>query len=711
MYQIINIVLFTAVTGSLKMNTSSSFEISLETLDKSFGEFDVSSESDEQNKCNSKNPVRKAINKLVEVQVKNRMSFNSIHKIIPILNSTPGAAIEIPNYSEFIRSSVSKLFAPVFYANCSKCNELNECPGFCHKCNAALNKNANNTLIYFPIEPQIKQALIKNFDDINKCLDRKQFDDIYEDANDGAIQKTAMEKHLNRKILSLTLNIDGGVVSEKSTRSIWPVQLYQNYMPPRVRFLPENIIVVGLFYGENKPNAFDLLFPLLRDLRNFLQNGIQIMYNGKQYDYLPMLLYSCCDLPARAHLQNFKYSTGFNACPICVHPGHPNKEDRIRVRYAKEIVPSSLRTHSETITHAHKISHGVKGLSCLMAVPEFDIIHSFSTDYMHGSALGVFKRLLSIILGKHAVDTSFKPITKQNQFELNRRIISLKPYSRITYKPRSLADQSTFRAIEYKYSMFFYLRYSLRNLIDHKYVAHFELFSAAVYILCKEKITEAEIKSAEKMLSEFCDLFETYYGISAVTLNVHLLRHYGIIVRQTGPLWCHSLFGFETNMGVLSSYVSGGSRVIEQIAEKYIISKGFDAETSRNQTRKFVFDKNITKKYDQILHQHDGKCKSVTVGKTVFKSLESKSTKSIDYFLEMTDNNIGTALFYVIKNNEVYVLLNVYNIQKRNFHLAEVSRTEKTVLYPFDAINEKLIYLIFGTIEVVSKEPNKNEKS
>lgn len=94
------------------------------------------------------------------------------------------------------------------------------------------------------------------------------------------------------------------------------------------------------------------------------------------------------------------------------------------------------------------------------------------------------------------------------------------------------------------------------------------------------------------MLIQFCDLYEQYYGLSAVTMNLHLLRHYAFAVRNTGPLWSSSLFGFETNMGVLKKYYSGGRFVLNQIAEKYVISKS-------------VYKNNIIDNQPQFNHADD----------------------------------------------------------------------------------------------------------
>lgn len=300
---------------------------------------------------------------------------------------------------------------------------------------------------------------------------------------------------------------------------------------------------------------------------------------------------------------------------------------------------------------------------------------------------------------------------------LNLRLLRLKPYSQITYKPRSLEHQGLFRAIEYKYLLFFYLRYALNGLLPKNLIDHFESLSASIYILCKEKITKSELESASQMLCNFCDLFEKYYGIANVTLNFHLLRHYGQTVRDTGPLWSHCMFGFESNMGVLGKHALGSANIIEQIANKYLIGKNLAVHKPLDKTPKFVNNLHSISEYDDIIKEKgfmiNGKIvkgTQISVAKNVYKSLASKPTKSIDYFVEMKDGQIGCALFYIDTLNGMQVLLRTYEVQNKRYHLSEISSKNTVCLYPFDFIKEKLLYLTFGSIEIVSKERNKFEK-
>lgn len=80
------------------------------------------------------------------------------------------------------------------------------------------------------------------------------------------------------------------------------------------------------------------------------------------------------------------------------------------------------------------------------------------------------------------------------------------------------------------------------------------------------------------MLTEFSDGFEEIYGKGAITMNIHLLRHYADMIKISGPLWANSLFAFESNIGEIKKYVTGNTDVLVQISQKYAISKTFDIE-------------------------------------------------------------------------------------------------------------------------------------
>lgn len=708
---------------------SSLSEASSEILNVTFAEYDISeNESSVVDPtrfaieiAEIEHPVKKVVNEIVALGTRTQISINTVSQLAPKINELPGMLIEIPKTRKAQEKFLDKVIKPRYYANCDKCGELNECLTKCTKCSRLVEKKLDKYFTYLPIIDQIKQTLIRYFDVILAFLNRPPTDG-FSDTSDGLVHKEITSQYANELFLSLTVNIDGGKIVEKSSASLWPVQIYQNYLPPSLRFLPENILVVAFYYGRGHPNTFDLMFPLLNDLRAVNENGIQLMYNGIQHDFKLFVVACTCDLLARAMIQNFKNPTGISACSVCIHTGHRNEErasNSIRIctryRYGKEINISALRTHNDTIRHAQNKDHGVKGLSCLMTLAGFDIIKGVATDYMHGSLLGVTKRIIHIMLGLLKVSTSFKPLSKKNQDTLNKRLKALKPYSSIKYKPRSFEELASFRAIEYKNYLFFYMKNSLSGLLEQKYIDHFELLSAAIYLLNKKTVLGCEIELADELLNSFCDLCEKYYGLASITMNIHLLRHYAFVVRNNGPLWCHSLFGFETNMGVLKKYYNGGRFVVDTITDKYVIARSIKTEEKMKKEPTVRVHLNAYDEFDHILTESGlknyEKFAEVSIAHCIYKSIASTPSKvSIDYFFQMKSGQIGAAMFFLEEDSKIYVLIRLYDQVSRKYHMVEVKSTENYLIFPFESIQAKVIYLKFPFCEVVSTEPNFYEK-
>ena len=80
------------------------------------------------------------------------------------------------------------------------------------------------------------------------------------------------------------------------------------------------------------------------------------------------------------------------------------------------------------------------------------------------------------------------------------------------------------------------------------------------------------------MLEDFVLLFPELYGERNCVLNTHLLIHLCQQVRQWGPLWAFSAFGFESMNGHLMRYLHGTYRLADQLVfslnlkARYILS-------------------------------------------------------------------------------------------------------------------------------------------
>lgn len=328
------------------------------------------------------------------------------------------------------------------------------------------------------------------------------------------------------------------------------------------------------------------------------------------------------------------------------------------------------------------------------------------------------KLSLDFWMGSHRLSkdvTHFKPMTPKNRSILDKRLLSLKPYESITRKPRSVQDRGFFKAVEYRNLLLYYLRFALQGLLDHKYVKHFELLSAATYKLLKSEISESEINEAGAMLTKFCDDFEVLYGIDAVTMNVHMLRHISSITLQSGPMWCHSMFGFEKNIGVLTASVTNSTDIVETIAFNYCLSlnknKAADVHTSMlKQKDAMVLETEKTaliefgitpNEEDKFVLSH-----SIRMKNQNFKSVNSPITKSIDYCIQMCSGEIGCAIWYIQFEGKIHVLLEEYTIIEHVQHLMKIEKTGRLKVHLCEQIDCKLLFMTFGCFTIAAKEPN-----
>lgn len=241
-----------------------------------------------------------------------------------------------------------------------------------------------------------------------------------------------------------------------------------------------------------------------------------------------------------------------------------NASNGSTVRYIKTST-TELRSHVETLKLSKRAEasgipiKGIKGQSVMLIFDHVNVIESFSIDFMHNILLGIFKDMMMIWLGIKRIPEHSNGIYKiksvENRKLFNKRILSLKPHLTFNRKPRSIFEIAYFKASELLYCLFYYVRYALNGLIPMRVIKNFEKLSAGIYMLCQKNEKLSEVREAYNMLIDFVNEFEEIYGPGAVTMNLHLIRHYFDMVMNCGPLWAYSLFGFENCIGRLKKYV------------------------------------------------------------------------------------------------------------------------------------------------------------
>lgn len=675
------------------------------------------------------NSVDEKLLQLIQHQLTNQLSLKSTTDTAKLMNSMPGAEFSLPETREQIKNRIQPQHSYDYLVIC-ECKSLVKDGDVCEKCNIHAKKNSkkNNFIVSFDIIKQIKSILAQKYVQILEYLNRNHDEGILSDVDDGIAFKMIQEKYPHSKLLSFTMNIDGAAIHRSSKCSLWITQIYQNYLPPEIRFRPENILVVSLYYAAKKPDPILLLAHFAKGLH---QADFSVFDGNQLIHFVPTVVVAAADLPARAMLQNMKGHNGKSSCSVCHHPGvgvkNPKKTTTIRYLKGHSAI---LRTHNDTVNKARAVSNGaeaidgIKGPSCMLLFDYFNVAENYSIDFMHGVALGITKDVIEIWIGVkkiphpgHDIKFKMKSLNERKTFE--KRILQLKPLMHFRRKPRSIFEVANFKATELVNFLLYYSRFAVINLLPDRIIKHFEQLSAATFILCKRSLSNDDIMQASEMLSRFADNFEEIYGRNSITMNVHLLRHYGHMCRLCGPLWANSLFGFESNIGAVKKLVCGTTDVLVQIAEKYALSKTFGDNINTNnivtdenvyQPKKIIIDK----KYEQILSRYGIKLQEndqLTVYRRskgrdghTYSSKIAAASKSADYFLKMKDNVMGTAEFFLKINGQNLVLLNDYEIDYQHYHLAEVKQLKSNSIHPCENIEKKLLFLSCSGIEYISEE-------
>lgn len=374
---------------------------------------DLSDDEKKNSTFNGFNIIHKNLNQVVDLQIKNKLSYKATSDIVKLLNEQ-NTTIKLPTNKDSIKAYAYDETEYNFFLKCSTCDNIVQHNSKCKSCQSVLkiDSKKNNFLVHFPLETQLCRILNNHFDEIINYLNREHVNDVLSDVDEGFLYKNMRKQTPSSlHILALTLNVDGASIFKSSKDSMWPVQLVLNCLPPAIRYLPKNIIVSTVYYGRDQPDMIDLLYLLAVELDYLNEHFITIYKNDEFYNFVPKLLLCACDLPARAKVQNMKNTTGKFGCPFCYHPGCAvkNNAGRSTTRFPTHEATSNLRKHNDAVKHAQQVVenndgkediYGIKGYCSLLLFDDVNIIDCVSIDVMHGVALNITKDLVEIWLGK-----------------------------------------------------------------------------------------------------------------------------------------------------------------------------------------------------------------------------------------------------------------------------------------------------------------------
>lgn len=314
---------------------------------------DVSKES---NDSSNENGLEKMMNTLCQHFVKYKTPYVELAALAKMLNSMVGANFKLPT-TKYVLLKEMKRKARLnssIYVLCNNCKEFTKNEFFsedkykCERCSREIRSRNNTSFIYIDLKDQLLHMLMAKYEKIMSFLQQiRRSSDTIDDVYDGDLLQNVFEK--NECFLSLTINSDGVSYENSNTKSVWPLQIICNFLPPEIRFHEHNILLVGLYYGLHKPEFNKFLFPLCQQMEILQTTGLWFNnINFKVY-----ITHATFDLPAKAQIQQMQQYNGYFGCGYCYHPGvsivkgvrYPsttdNNELRCTEKHMKEVHISS----------------------------------------------------------------------------------------------------------------------------------------------------------------------------------------------------------------------------------------------------------------------------------------------------------------------------------------------------------------------------------
>ena len=153
------------------------------------------------------------------------------------------------------------------------------------------------------------------------------------------------------------------------------------------------------------------------------------------------------------------------------------------------------------------------------------------------------------------------------------------------------------------------------HILPADYVHHLCLLVASIHIFLGSEISSSDLSRAEHMLQIFYKAIPKLYPEESLTCNVHSLIHLVECVRQYGPLWTFSCFGFDNMNGYLKKHCHGTRNVLPQLARILRMQQIFLSRHSSegDGVRGRVKHKELSIDHGKALDDYSGDCIATNV--------------------------------------------------------------------------------------------------
>ncbi|XP_055524370.1 uncharacterized protein LOC129718019 isoform X1 [Wyeomyia smithii] len=388
-------------------------------------------------------------------------------------------------------------------------------------------------LITFPLEQQIRDIYLKYSQQTIKYEKQIEENDI-SDINRGLLARSIFSRNTGR-IITLSANEDAAAGYKCTNKKpIYPLFVTVNNLPPKLRFDQNNLILASLWFNKGKPNMALFHKKFVLELQR-LHNGMQI----EAQTYKIVLLQCCLDSIGRCELFCSKQFNGRYGCTICMHPGKlvckQMKYPYQRAKLREDVTTRRLMIQVEEF-ETREPRFGIKGLSVLVGLPEFDIIKGLPVDYTHMALLGITRTIWEILVENSSGNIQRLRNTSIVKKTIGDRFTSMRLPSSFSRRMRKPDEYLKFKASEWETILLHCIYPCLADLLPATYMNNVMMFATVVFLLLELNISRSTLLKCQKLMDQFVEDFEKLYGESFMLYNVHLSGHLVQNGRNLGAL-------------------------------------------------------------------------------------------------------------------------------------------------------------------------------
>lgn len=447
----------------------------------------------------------------------------------------------------------------------------------CGVCGPDLDKSNIATFVHIRLAPQLQDVL--NTPNIAESLRYRDTrvkinNDGIEDVYDGQRYRDLRNPGnflSNENNFSLTLWTDGIKLTKSSPATSYPVILQLNELSPHAR--KQNMFLAGLWVSNTHPSMNGILRPVCNELRELFHNGLRWSPDGEN-EVISRFITTIfvADSLARSDCLRMKRFNGRCGCTYCLAEGEMADNTWVyRVGNHQLRTNESIRRDGlEAIQEGHTVN-GVKGISALTRLPQFDLREGVPVDGAHNCYLGVAKRL--VVRWLTDANEGWYIGNPNSIAAIDAKLLTIKTPTRISRTPRSITMYKLWKATEWRNWLLYYALPCLDGILPQRYMIHLEKLVKAVYILNSDSITEAQLDIAENLLTVFVRDYQTNYLLRNMVYNVHLLTHLVDCVRNWGPLWVFSSLPFESMNRRITDCIKSPYRRADQVIGRFFMRK------------------------------------------------------------------------------------------------------------------------------------------